>query len=179
MQNTGLSTTQQDAIYDWVSAAVNDSSVNIVWGFPDEVIEEKPLIVLTIVQQPQPESHPTTHYVNSTTFAKKFHHSFKLSVTVYDNDGSNIARRINMSQYWTSTIENLQKVGIVCRTSRRGFATPRLNKAEYEYREAIEFAMAFGEMFNENLTTIDTASVTGVIKGRRDGNDKIVNIPID
>ena len=155
--NTGLTVAQEDAIYDWISAVLPE--VTVYWAYPDEIVPTKPCCVLSTLAKPRPEHGPDRKYKEIDTFTNLFHEVFTLSVKVFSNDSNTHVNDVVKSQFLQMHIENLAIAGLVCRYETGMFNGFSALQAKYQFREGVDFIMAFTSELDEHLPEIRKATI--------------------
>lgn len=176
MQATGLTTAQEDILYDWIYSVLNPLGVSILWEYPEEFEQAKPHCILSIPTKPVNEHKPSLEYVAQDTFNYRFHDVFTFSVKIYDNDGNNYLKKVVRSQYYNAVVEMLQSAGLVCRYKVSENFLPELVNEKFEYRRSADFIMAYSEVEQQTIAEINTVEVTANIVGTVDA---ITRVKID
>ena len=171
MQATGLTTVQEDILYDWIESVLSPFGVEIAWAFPDEPEQNKPYCILSVPVKPKPEHMPSTEYNSVDTIDHRFHNVFTFSVKIYADDGNDYIRRIIKSQYYELNIERLKLADMTCRYDVGTYFLPEVVSDRFEYREGVDFIMAYSEIDSEVVGEIREVELQGTIKGTVDSVD--------
>lgn len=160
MTYTGLSTVQEDAIYDWVAAIVG-TECNIIWGYPDENKLNKtiPLCVLSVISRPNQESAPALKYKSLDTFSHIFDSVFTLSVKFFSNDDHDYKQDLSKSQYFDTVKEAFKVAGMTIRKNLGEYNTIIALNAHFEMRVGIDFQFAMCEAVDEEIKEMQTVVI--------------------
>lgn len=161
MTYTGLTTAQEDAIHDWVAAAVGSTLIQIIWGYPDEDKLDKtvPICVLSVISRPNQESAPALKYKTTDTFSHIFDNVFTLSVKFFSNSDHDYRKDLSQSQYFDTVKEAFKVAGLTIRKNLGEYSTIIALNAHFEMRVGIDFQFATCEAVDETIPEMQSVVI--------------------
>lgn len=176
---TGLTTLQENTIYDWL-ASVLPTDFLIVWGYPDDedVVKEKPYCVLSVTSRPRPESAPALKYKNTDTFSYIFDEVFSLSIKFFSNADIDYRQTVIRSQYFNHVKERFKANGLACRQNLGEYNAILALSQHFELRVGVDFEFARCVSSDEVIPQMDKIEIEGTFT-HEDDSETIKDIIIN
>lgn len=162
MQNTPLTTAQENALSAWIRGvdAVAVPGASVWWKYPDEDRLTKPFVVISVSDDVEPEhERPAMLYDSLDTWEREYHEVFMFTVKYYANDGSDYIRDVIKSADTTTLFEALELVDLGIRYRTDHVVAPRMLSTKHEYIEMVSFVIVTNTSSTEEIGEIQTVEV--------------------
>jgi len=175
---TGLTTAQEDAIYDWLALVLPVNFV-IRWGYPDDdIVADKPYCIMSVPVRPRSEHMPVLKYKTTDKFTHVFDEVFTVSVKFFSNTDIDHRQTVIRSQYFDSVQSIFKTAGIACRQELGEFNTILALSQHFELRVGVDFEFARCESVDETIPQMDKIEIEGTFT-HEDGDTTVKNIKIN
>lgn len=155
VQNTPLTTAQEDALYAWIFSV--DNSVTIVWAGSDHKRPAKPYITIGLPEGLDSEhDRPAIYHKELDTYTKEYHQACIFEVKYFANEGSRHIQNVIESADDNKTFEDLQVVDLGIRAKVDHFTSFRKLSTKHEYVEMVSFVVVTDSTRDEVIGEIQT-----------------------
>ena len=168
-----LDKAKEDAIHDWVMAAMSLEANKVIWDRPPAPRPDPPYALLNILSGPQQVGEAEERYKELDTFVYAMRWTFTFTVGIYGGDGY-LAQIANLAKSLTkpSARATLRQAGLAVWGSEPPVDLSALLDTQFEDRAAVDILFAYGEAVEDN-------AVGEIQKVRFTGQDGLIDETID
>lgn len=161
-----LTEAQEDVIYDFIVEALDNESIEVLWGFQAEDAPSEPYVALMTTSPPVREGNPQHRHIAGQQFAFAMRYRLTISVMIHDApEGEVITRKIQNAFKLPKKLKILQDGGFANRGILFVSDLSAIFKTRYQRVSLIDFELSFVDDVNTGLPVVESIEFTGDLAG--------------